>query len=184
MLAPETCKISRAGECRLLYLSHGMNYTSPPLFPFAPFGFTALDDTNLDVRKHILCGRDHGFGYACFTWACKGGNKTEQGQKDASEMKIRPKNGQILNDNSSIVVDYDDLDSEDDNSEMVTRNIFTWLRGEDGFPVAEREIREHEWIDNLDSGDDSPIQGDAQSTFGGNLHGWLMKISTHRADSI
>ncbi|KAK7403030.1 hypothetical protein QQX98_011230 [Neonectria punicea] len=161
-----------------------MNYTIPPLFPFEPFGFTALDDTNLEVREHMLCGRDHSFGYGCFTWACKGGKKLEQVQNYAPETVIRPKTGEILNDDSSIVVDYDDFDSEDENPEMVTRNIFTWLRGEDGFPVAEKEIREHEWIDNLDSDDDSPIQGDVQSTFGGNLHGWLMKTSTQRANSI
>lgn len=46
---------------------------------------------------------------------------------------------------SDICVDYDDLDGEDDDaSAMVTRNIFTWLRDVDGFPVAEKAIREHE----------------------------------------
>jgi hypothetical protein len=73
---------------------------------------------------------------------------------------------------------------DDDCSEMVTRNIFTWLRDEDGFPVAERAIRQHEWIDNLDSDDDSPITGDTHSTVGENLHGWLIKIMTRRSNSL
>jgi len=93
------------------------------------------------------------------------------------------KNGQPTDDNISVT--YDNLDNEDDDcSEMVTRNIFTWLRDEDGFPVAERAIREHEWIDNLDSDDDCPITGDAQSTVGGNLHGWLLKTMTQRSNSL
>ncbi|KAK4182438.1 hypothetical protein QBC35DRAFT_395974, partial [Podospora australis] len=64
-------------------------------------------------------------------------------------------------------VDYGMLDPEEDVSEMVTQNVFTWLRGEDGFPVAERAIYEHEWIRNLESNDnDSLIEGDAWSTTG------------------
>lgn len=98
----------------------------------------------------------------------------------------RPKNGQLSSDDSDADadVDYDDYDSEDETSEMVTRNIFTWLRGEDGFPVAERAIREHEWIDNLDFDDDAPIEGDVRSTIGGRLHGWISKTSTQRSNSI
>jgi hypothetical protein len=76
------------------------------------------------------------------------------------------------------------LDFEDDGeiSEMVTRNIFTWLRGEDGFPVAERAIRQHQWIDNLDSDDDTPIQGDVRSIHGGgNVGQWLIGLATKRS---
>ena len=96
---------------------------------------------------------------------------------------LRAKNGQPAN--SNISISYDNLDNEDDDcSEMVTRNIFTWLRDEDGFPVAEKAIREHEWIDNLDSDDDCPITGDAQSTVGGNLYRWLLKTMTKRSNSL
>jgi hypothetical protein len=84
-----------------------------------------------------------------------------------------------------MAVNYDSLDNEDDDcSEMVTRNIFTWLRDEDGFPVAERAVREHEWIDNLDSDDDEPITGETRSTVGGNLRGWLLKTMTKRSNSL
>ncbi|UPL01223.1 hypothetical protein LCI18_012157 [Fusarium solani-melongenae] len=163
--------ISRADECRLLYLCHDINYTTPPLLPFAPFGSTALHDTNLNVRKHSVCGTDH--------------DDTEIDQKpDIPTITTRPKNGQLLNRDTAVDVDYDEYDSEDENSEMVTRNIFTWLRGEDGFPIAEREIHEHEWIDNLDDGDDSPIEGDVRSTAGGRLHEWLLKTLTQRSNSL
>ena len=44
---------------------------------------------------------------------------------------------------------------------MVIKNIFTWLRDKDGFPVAERAICEHEWIDNLGSDDYYLATGEA-----------------------
>ncbi|KAI1070690.1 hypothetical protein LB507_006696 [Fusarium sp. FIESC RH6] len=175
--------ISRADECRLLFLCHGMDYTTPPLFPFPPFGSTDLDDTNLDVHEHSLCGTDHGLIYCGLTWRCEDGTEVKQGP-EIPVVATRPKAGQLLNHTSEVEIDYDDYDSDDDNSEMVTRNIFTWLRGQDGFPVAERAIREHEWIDNLDSDDDEPIEGDVRSTVGGRLHGWLLKTSTQRSNSI
>ncbi|KAF4996030.1 hypothetical protein FDECE_12598 [Fusarium decemcellulare] len=179
-----TQSISRADECRLGFLCHDINYTTPPLFPFPPFGSTALDDTNLDVHEHTLCETDHGLRYSHLTWRCKDGTEVDQGPH-APIIATRSKNGQISNHGPAVYVDYDEYDSEDENSEMVTRNIFTWLRGEDGFPVAERDIREHEWIDNLDDdGDHSPIEGDVRSTVGGRLHGWLLKTSTQRSNSI
>lgn len=183
-------KISRADECRLLYLSHGVDYTTPPLFPFPPFGYTAIEDTNLDVHEHALCGMVHGLAYKCFTWSCKDGKEVQQYCRDRVQSTIlRPKNGQISNYHDDIIDNYeelyyDDLDSEDENSEAVTRNIFTWLRGEDGFPIAERPIREHEWIENLDSDDDSPIERDIRSTVGGDLYGWIARVSIQRSNSI
>ncbi|GKU06598.1 unnamed protein product [Fusarium langsethiae] len=181
--APGTASISRANECRLSFLCHGMGYTTTPLFPFAPFGSTALYDTNLDVREHLLCGRDHVISYIGLTWRGDDGTEIEQ-KPEVPSIVTRPNTGKLLRCSPEVDVDYDDYDSEDETSEMVTRNISTWLRGEDGFPVAERAIREHEWIDNLDSDDDEPIEGDVRSTVGGRLHGWLLKTSTQRSNSI
>lgn len=177
---PETAEISRADECRLMYLSHDQSYSVPPLFPFAPFGSTAIADTNIDIRQHVRCKKNHGLEYAGLTWRCRDGQRAAT---TVQRIPLRAKNGQPTY--SDISVDYDNLDNEDDDcSEMVTRNIFTWMRDEDGFPVAERAIREHEWIDNLDSDDDCPITGDTQSAVGGNLHGWLLKTVTRRSNSI
>ncbi|TVY61264.1 hypothetical protein Focb16_v013816 [Fusarium oxysporum f. sp. cubense] len=181
--ATDTRSISRADECRLLSLCHDINYTIPPLFPFPPFGSTAIEDTNIDVHEHILCGWDHGLRFSHLTWHCSDGTKVQQGPK-VSSMATRLKNGVLQGSVPEVEVDYEEYDSEDENSEMVTRNIFTWLRGDDGFPVAERAIREHEWIDNLDSEDDEPIEGDVHSSFAGHLHRWLLKTSTHRSNSI
>lgn len=180
LLPPGTNEISRADECRLMYLSHDQSYTVPPLFPFAPFGFTAIIDTNIDVRQHAQCEISHRLEYEGLTWRCHGG---ERAATSVFRVPLRAKNGRPTESNISVA--YDKLDNEDDDcSEMVTRNIFTWLRDEDSFPVAERSIREHEWIDNLDSDDDSPITGNAQSTAGGDLHGWLLKSMTRRSNSL
>lgn len=181
--SPGTVEITGANECRLLYLYHDINYTTTPLFPFPPFGSTALEDTNLEVREHYLCGVEHGLNYSSFTWNCRH-NQTVKQAPEKAYMAIRSKYTLPSVGNSEVKVDEDDYDSDDDTSEMVTRNIFTWLRGEDGFTVAERAIREHEWIDNLDSDDDTPIEDDVRSTAGGRLHGWLIKISTQRSSSL
>ncbi|KAJ4285690.1 hypothetical protein NW764_000955 [Fusarium oxysporum] len=181
--ATDTRSISRADECRLLYLCHDINYTIPPLFPFPPFGSTAIEDTNIEVHEHILCGWDHSLRFSHLTWHCSDGTKVQQDPKVPS-MATRLKNGVLQGSVPEEEVDYEEYDSEDENSEMVTRNIFTWLRGDDGFPVAKRAIREHEWIDNLDSEDDEPIEGDVHSSFDGHLHGWLLETSTQRSNSI
>jgi hypothetical protein len=181
MPLPGTGEILRADECRLMYLSHDKSYKVAPLFPFAPFGSTLLTDTNIDVRQHGQCGANYSLEYGGLTWRCCGGERIAA--LNLREASLRAKSGNPECNN--IVVDYDSLDNEDDDcSEMVTRNIFTWLRDEDGFPVAERAIREHAWIDNLDSDNDEPIEGDARSTAGGNLHGWLSKTGTWRSNSL
>lgn len=182
---PDAQEISRADECRLMYLSHERDHAVPPLFPFAPFGCTAMEDTGLDVGRHARCSAAHGLEYSSFTWDCQSGKKVEQGRNETLPIYIRAKAGKPpVTGNNSFVVDYGNIDSEDEVSEMVTRNVFTWLRGEDGFPVAERSIREHEWIDNLDSDDDSPVNGYVRSKAGKNLGGWLFGVSTKKSNSL
>ncbi|RBR14482.1 uncharacterized protein FIESC28_07718 [Fusarium coffeatum] len=73
--------ISRADECRLLFLCHGMDYTTPPLFPFQPFGSTNLEDTNLEVHEHSLCEQDHTLSYVGLTWHCNDGKQVMQRPK-------------------------------------------------------------------------------------------------------
>lgn len=167
-----------------MYLSHESDHAVPPLFPFAPFGSTAMGDTDLNVRRHGGCSAAHGLGYGGFTWGCQDGKKVEQRTNGARATTIRVKGREPPGWKNTAPVDYGMLDPEEDVSEMVTRNVFTWLRGEDGFPVAERAICEHEWIRNLESDDDSPIEGDAWSTTGKNVGGWLLSLSTKRSNSL
>ena len=180
---PRIEEISRADESRLLYLSLDQHYNVAPLFPFPPFGSIALKDTNIEVHQHEQYDTSHRLEYEGLTWRCRGG---QHKATTVPRLALRAKNGQSIDDNISIA--YDKLDNEDDDcSEMVTRNVFTWMRDQDGFPLSERAIREHEWIDNLDwDDDDSPIKvtGNAQSVVGGNLHGWLLKTMTKRSNSL
>lgn len=187
--SPVCTSISRAHECRLMYLAHASNHVDPPIFPFGPFGHTAMEDTDLDVRQHTRCQVGHGLRYGGFTWDCVGGRKTKQGGDDdvlEALIRVKPPFEPLLDPAHEISVDYDDLDSEgdDETSEMVTRNIFEWLRGEDGFPVAERDIRQHEWIVDDDSDDGGPIQGDVRSVAGDNLGRWLLGVATSRCNSL
>ncbi|KAL5323250.1 hypothetical protein ACEPPN_007784 [Leptodophora sp. 'Broadleaf-Isolate-01'] len=182
---PGVERISRADECRLLYLSHKQSYTVTPLFPFAPFGWSALGDTNIEVRQHAKCEIWHGLEFESLKWRCQDPMYLETATPFLCRIPLWAKNGQ--SGNSEVAVTYKNLDYEDDEcSEMVTRYIFTWLRDEDGFPLAERDIRKHEWIENLDYSDEDecPITGDARSTLGGNLHGWLGKTVTWRSNSL
>ncbi|PVH87931.1 hypothetical protein DL98DRAFT_648836 [Cadophora sp. DSE1049] len=177
-------EISRADECRLLYLGHEQYYTVPPLFPFAPFGSTALHDTNIEVHQHARCEAHHGLEYESLRWRCLDNNKQSPSISFLTP-PLRSKIGCPETGNISVSITYENLDYEDDDcSEMVTRNIFTWLRDEDGFPLAERAIRQHEWIDNLDDDDDCPITGDTMSIVGRNLHGWLGNTMTWRSNSL
>lgn len=168
-LAAETEEISRADECRLMYLAHDQYYAVPPYFSFAPFGSTAITDANFDVRPHVRC--QHSLEYAGLRWH----SHDKRAAITVPRIHLRAKNGKPTN----ITVPYDEFDSRDGCSEMVTRSIFRWLRDMDGFPAAERAIQEHEWIR---SEDDSAIVSGAQSTVGGygcsemvagNVSAWL-----------
>jgi hypothetical protein len=169
-------QVSRADECRLLYLSHSSSYTSSPIVAFQPSGFTRLSDTNLDVREHVLCGKDHRLVFIRFAWVSTDQATRKQGSQTATSFRL--KCSPTIKLDGIADIDYDDIDSEDEDSEMVTRNIFTWLRGENGFPVAEKEIREHPWIDNLEDDDDGDVPN---KSYAGSITGitgvsrWLLK---------
>ncbi|KAK1622892.1 hypothetical protein BDP81DRAFT_465691 [Colletotrichum phormii] len=180
ILPTDVEEISRADECRLLYLSHDQSYDIAPLFPFAPFGLTAIGDTNLEVRQHTRCQSPHALAYEELSWQ-RLESKWTVFQKPMVPLSLRPKYGQPGD--SLVTVIYDNLDFDDDCSEMMTRSIFTWLRGEDGFPVAERDIREHEWIENLVDSDDDDclITGESRSAVGSHLHGWMLNVILKRA---
>ncbi|KAJ0161173.1 hypothetical protein CTA2_6653 [Colletotrichum tanaceti] len=170
--------ISRADECRLLYLAHGPTHAVPPLFPFAPFGRTALQDADLDVRPHTQCPALHRLVYAGFAWNCQGGRSVKQGaggddddhdNDDAPLVPVKTSElSRVAEVEDAIAVDYSVLDREDGDeiSEMVTRNIFCWLRGDDGYPVAERALRQHEWINDVDSEDDDDDDDDNDDDHG------------------
>ncbi|KAK4241624.1 hypothetical protein C8A03DRAFT_40980 [Achaetomium macrosporum] len=173
--SPAKEMITRADEARLLFLSQSMDHTQPPIVPFQPFGLTAIADCNLKVQEHARCRSSHGLYYSSWAWDCRDGAQEGEGQETA--------------DDSQIPVDYSCMDREIDGSETVTYSIFMWLRGTEGFTPAERAIREHEWINNLDESDDenaSP-EGDGRSIGArrkANVGSWMARAVTYRRNSF
>ncbi len=181
----ELTEISRADECRLLYLTQAEFHTGPPLTPCAPFGVTALVDCSLEAQEHVLlCRGKHGLVYSGWEWDCREDFHSPESEADGTdghgsggvidddpghEPGLMPQTRQEVDgDDVQIQVDYSALDRESDASQDLTYNIFMWLRGTDGFPAAERAIREHEWFNYIyDSNEDdenvSP-EGDGRFT--------------------
>lgn len=141
-------RIERENECRLLYLGSKSYQCWPPMSPWKPFGSTALEDTDLDVRLHAHC-QGHGLKYVGWEWDCWiDGRQTQMAvpaSRDASNTYSGSKSHLIAND-STCTIPYDDMDPDDEGpSWKATLNIFMWLR-RDGFPSSEQCIRRHDWL--------------------------------------
>jgi hypothetical protein len=183
--------VSRADECRLMFLSQAMDHTHPPLVPFEPFGATAIVDCNLEVQAHTRCDTRHRLSYAGWSWDCRDGPLSRLPPQVLITAPV-DRIPQRKDECQDVEVDYSHMDRENDSSERVTRSIFMWLRGEDGFPLAEREIWEHEWIDNLyDSDGESPSpEGDGRSTSirrgasMGTVGAWTLRTVTYRRNGF
>ncbi|KAF5558564.1 immunoglobulin variable region used by the itc63b heavy chain [Fusarium mexicanum] len=184
-----TTSISRRHEGTLAFLTQGTaRYRFPPMFPHAPLGSTAVEDLDLDVRLHIACQGGHTLEFSKITWTCAGGKK-EVHEAAAMTKVTRPllKSSQPA---ATSLVDYRGLDPDRDISKQVTRNIFTWMREMDGFPISERTIYKHEWLDDGDSddGDRNCAEGDGGSAMGCDLGvtvgGWISGVMTARCNSL
>lgn len=181
--------ISRADECRLMFLTQEPPRESPPIYPYPPSGDTDIKDTDLGVQLHVHCPGKHALRFSSLTWNCIGGRKDIQRAGPISiASRIHTINNPQDNKGMAVEVDYGWLDRERDLSEGVTRNIFTWMRDMDGFAVAERDIYQHDWID-ADSDDESVHpEGDGGSTTGLNLANqigcWMASTMTRRCNSV
>ncbi|KAI1421060.1 hypothetical protein F5Y12DRAFT_65640 [Xylaria sp. FL1777] len=189
-LSDETTSISRADECRLMYLSQGLYKDTPPIFPYPPLGDIPLHDADVDVQAHAHCLGSHSLRFSKITWPCEDGRKEVQ---NAPQLLLASREPNIDNelDGTPIRINYDMLDRDKDLSETVTRNIFEWMRDMDGFPISERDIYRHEWIyDSDDSEDDETLhpEGEGLSTAGWNVSSrtglWLSRAVTQRCNSL
>lgn len=131
--------ISRANECRLLYIIQDEFHERWPVSPWHPFGQTALEDTELSVRSNVekVTG---GLVYAKWRWASKGGSPTHQAPRGS----LVPVFWELA-EASDMPVSYEDFSDENVVSENATRMIFDWLRFE-GYPACERPIYTHKWF--------------------------------------
>lgn len=155
----DTAEISRADECRLRYLCIP-GVQAPVSFAFPPFGSTKIRDLDFVVRPHVTCGTPHSLEFKYFTWNTRNVRRNPDVVKAATR---RQKNGNFNHIERNIRIP-EELDRLNDQcSKAVSNFAFTWLR-EDAFrktpqrnyifmedamvwPVAERAIFEHEWID-------------------------------------
>ena len=181
--------ISRADECRMMFLSQEPLREFPPIYPYPPVGDTDIRDTDLGVQLHAQCPGSHGLRFLSIAWDCVTGTKDIQ---TAESTPVVPRIFTMDNpqdEDAAVEVDYSWLDRERDLSEGVTRNLFSWMRDMDGFTVAERDIYRHEWIDTFDSDDESVYpEGDGGSTTGLNndaqIGCWIAGVMTRHCNSI
>ncbi|KAG6355683.1 hypothetical protein INS49_003647 [Diaporthe citri] len=143
VLGIQNGRVARADECKLLFLTQAKWHTNPPLSAWPLFGTTELKDVNLEVEEHIRCG-SHCLFYDSWTWSCRDKNNPVSHRPSPSIPRLHSAQRVI---DATIPVSYHAFDPEEESaSENTTMNNFSWLRGTDGYPVAERDIRNHEWL--------------------------------------
>lgn len=182
-IAPNPTTLTRSDEARLMYLSQAYRHGSPPLVPFTPFGSISIADCILEVQIHAACSAHHGLRYGGLTWNCK--NNTYTVQKSTDSSTILHYNTSNL-DEQDVIVEYDKLNRTRDCSESMTRLMFKWLRDADGFPIAKRALREHEWIKDGWSSDEESVapEGDGKSMTSRRIGPWLCRGLTARCNTI
>ncbi|GKZ35883.1 hypothetical protein AbraIFM66950_006683 [Aspergillus brasiliensis] len=149
--------IRRADECRLLYLMQEEQHTRWPICPWMPFGVTALEDVEIDVRLHADCSGHH-LQYAGWKWTCRDGKVVYQMSDDTSTV-VPLHEDPVVED---VIVDYQDLDHGDEVvSQNATRSIFGWLRVEE-YPPSEKKI--HDWIYIDESEDEGLTEVDSEKS--------------------
>ncbi|KAK3180443.1 hypothetical protein K4F52_008171 [Lecanicillium sp. MT-2017a] len=173
-------EILRSDEAKLMFLAQTEFHTTRPLVPlvpFTPFGSTAVKDCVLDVQIHSSCSGSHGLRYAGWSWDCKDNSIRSQNWPPSLLGKGTRADTAAID---GLQIDYSKLDRDMDCSEPMTRSMFNWLRGVDGYPVNEQDIRNHEWIADAMSSDeeiDTP-EGDGGSTLGRGVGPWMSKHIT------
>lgn len=154
--SPRAGRIQRSDECRLLYLASEDHQSRVPLSPLEPFGETAVEDTEIEVRLHVNCG-GHGLTYKLWTWCCTNRNQGVHPSSNSAPVDtlntlscLDPRDAVSISENTrrnrDIAIPFDDFNPEDDDaSGHATLRVFIWLR-RDGFPATEQDIRRHEWL--------------------------------------
>lgn len=192
VLGIQNGRVARADECKLLFLTQTKWHTNPPLSAWPLFGTTELKDVNLEVEEHIRCG-SHCLYYDSWTWSCRDKNNFVCHRPSHSIPRLHTAQRVI---DATIPVSYHAFDLEEESaSENTTMNNFNWLRGTDGYPVAERDIRNHEWLREETDSDDIESE-DSDQTHNGQKRTrtqarrlpsrWLLYTETKhaRADSV
>lgn len=160
--------ITRADECRLLFLCQSDGHSRPPVVQWKPFGATQLEDVDVEVRTHAKC-KHHQLHYQGFDWVVRDDDGLRlryvwlsrlwcHMRLRISSLWVRHKKDQG-NGISGRHIPHEEMDqTKEVVSENATRNIFTWLRP-NGWSRHERSIWGHEWFADSDSEDEAEESG-------------------------
>ncbi|KAF4425108.1 immunoglobulin variable region used by the itc63b heavy chain [Fusarium austroafricanum] len=176
--------ISRADECRLLFLSQYDRHIRIPVCQWKPFGKTPVENVDIEARVHQQC-EDHWLQYEGISWGCEDGNlELLSSQKAGSQVMFGKTSMQETGDPCTIDICYDGMARDREAiSENATRNIFGWLRP-DGHAQGEQDIWKHEWFDMSESDDDDirddKTLSDASARLSQRVESWVLdtKAST------
>jgi hypothetical protein len=134
--------ITRADECRLLFLSRSDDHIRCPIVRWKPFGSTPVEDVNIEVRLHCDCG-GHELQWQGLLW-----NNTD-GECSLNQVALQPTNLPVTppyDDGEQVLVSYEALNRTNEAiSVNATRNILSWLRS-DGWSHHEKEMSKHPWL--------------------------------------
>jgi hypothetical protein len=180
--------VTRADECRLLFLSRSSHHVRVPVCQWKPFGATPVEDVDVKVRVHAEC-KGHGLEYQGFFWDCT--NDELEFQSSGEANICTPPNRlptQDLNSAGQVPIFYGALDRKKEViSENATRSILGWLRFE-GYARHEREIWEHEWFHMSDSDEEdidrNEVCSDSELKPSSHVESWISGLPSSITDFI
>ncbi|KAK4103456.1 hypothetical protein N658DRAFT_505152 [Parathielavia hyrcaniae] len=161
--------ISRADQCRLLFMSMSLQHGRVPDSPWKPFGENPGVDVEHCVRHHHAQCDGHGLQYRSFLWdTLHGMAMLKTGGELAMSSCAIP--GSAVSEEAAVPttqvpVDYRGMRREDEvASQGATKTIFEWLRM-GANTVGEDAIWRHEWLRDGDEYDEdrSDVESDCES---------------------
>ncbi|KAH7401249.1 hypothetical protein BKA66DRAFT_450058 [Pyrenochaeta sp. MPI-SDFR-AT-0127] len=161
-------RVTRADECRLLFLSRSEAHCRIPVCQWKPFGATSVEDLDPGVRVHAGC-RNHRLQFQGLRWngadTNGAGLQPSLGQTDlkpcASQLVVHP-----TGEEDEVSVSYKALNQRNECiSENATRSILSWLRS-DGWAREEKEMSRHPWLNMDDSESEDGIDSEDRSDDG------------------
>lgn len=173
--------VSRADECRLLFLSQSGHHARMPVCQWKPFGATPFEDVDIEVRRHKGC-EVHQLQYRGILWDCEDGKSGFQSSQEADSQNLSDGSlAKAPGDTEPVRISFEDLDRDREAiSENATRNIFGWLRF-DGYARHEEDIWKHEWF-YMSESDEDDIEDD-ETTSGASpellprIKSWLSDVN-------
>ena len=175
--------VSRADECRLLFLSQSGHHARVPVCQWKPFGATPVEDVDVEVRTHEGF-EGHQLQYECIFWECMNDSTVFQSVQGADSLNFpdhSPSKAPANTNVGPVSVFYGVLGRDREAiSENATRSIFGWLRF-DGYARHEEEIWKHEWFDMSNSDDDiseGKTTSDGSPKLSSRVVSWLLEVNS------